>query len=152
MASDQTKLQILDTAEELLALEGYVATSHRRVADGAGVNLAAIRYHFGDKKALYRDVLQYAFFSLTGEDPAEWAGAEAGGPEQGIEALVRSLLSQLLREGESARFANLVAREMVDPTEFAVPRQDCRYRRSLRLGTRRRWSFRLLREPPHRSQ
>ena len=89
----------------------------REICRRAGTNVAAVNYHFGDKKGLYREVLQYAFFSLAGKDPSEWVGVEAGGPEQGIHALVRSLLSQLLREGKSVRFAKLVAREMVDPTE-----------------------------------
>lgn len=58
MSSDQTKTQILNAAEELLAREGYVAASHRRVAAAADVNLAAIRYHFGTKQALFRAVIE----------------------------------------------------------------------------------------------
>ena len=87
--------------------QGFRNARIRDICQRAGTNVAAVNYHFGDKKGLYGDVLQHAFFSLTGADPTEWVGAEAGGPEQGVHALVRSLLSQLLREGESARYAML---------------------------------------------
>ena len=115
--SAETKQRLLKAASEVFIDQGFRNARIRDICRRASANVAAVNYHFGDKKGLYRDVLQYAFFSLTGEDPTKWVGAEVGGPEQGIHALVRSLLSQLLREGESAGFANLVAREMVDPTE-----------------------------------
>lgn len=112
-----TKQKLLEAASEVFVDKGFRNARVRDICQRAGANVAAVNYHFGDKKGLYRDVLQYAFFSLTGKDPIAWIGAEPGGPEQGVHALVRSLLSQLLREGVSARYAKLVAREMVDPTE-----------------------------------
>lgn len=47
-----TKQKILDTAEQLFAQQGYAATSMRQIISGAGVNLAAIHYHFGSKEEL----------------------------------------------------------------------------------------------------
>ncbi len=115
--SAETKQKLLEAASEVFVDQGFRNARVREICQRAGTNVAAVNYHFGDKKGLYRDVLQYAFFSLAGKDPTEWVTAEDDGPENGIRALVRSLLSQLLREGESVRYAKLVAREMVDPTE-----------------------------------
>jgi AcrR family transcriptional regulator len=47
-----TKQRILDTAERLIAERGYAATSLRHIIAEAGVNLAAIHYHFGSKEEL----------------------------------------------------------------------------------------------------
>ena len=46
-----TKDRILDAAEERFAEEGF-GTSLRSITSHAGVNLAAIHYHFGSKEAL----------------------------------------------------------------------------------------------------
>lgn len=53
-----TKDQILDAAERLLAENGYSATSLRMITAAAGVNLAAVNYHFGSKEALARAVFR----------------------------------------------------------------------------------------------
>jgi AcrR family transcriptional regulator len=47
-----TKDKILDTAERLIGERGYAATSLRHVIAEAGVNLAAVHYHFGSKEEL----------------------------------------------------------------------------------------------------
>jgi AcrR family transcriptional regulator len=45
----ETKDKILDAAERLFADQGVAATSLRQVVGEAGVNLAAVHYHFGSK-------------------------------------------------------------------------------------------------------
>jgi AcrR family transcriptional regulator len=47
-----TKEKILDTAERLIGEQGYAATSLRHIIAQAGVNLAAVHYHFGSKEGL----------------------------------------------------------------------------------------------------
>ncbi len=53
----ETKDKILDTAERLIAEQGYAATSLRHIIAEAGVNLAAIHYHFGSKEELLDEVI-----------------------------------------------------------------------------------------------
>src|SRR5271165_7110012 len=52
-----TKHKILDTAERLIAEQGYAATSLRHIITQAGVNLAAIHYHFGSKEELLDELI-----------------------------------------------------------------------------------------------
>jgi AcrR family transcriptional regulator len=47
-----TQEKILDTAERLIGEQGYAATSLRQIINAAGVNLAAVHYHFGSKEEL----------------------------------------------------------------------------------------------------
>jgi AcrR family transcriptional regulator len=53
-----TKQKILDTAERLFAEQGYSSTSLRHIIAEAGVNLAAIHYHFGSKEDLLDQLVQ----------------------------------------------------------------------------------------------
>ena len=52
-----TKSRILDAAELLFAEHGFKETSLRTITSKAGVNLASVNYHYGDKKTLIRAVL-----------------------------------------------------------------------------------------------
>jgi AcrR family transcriptional regulator len=57
MADSTTKDRILDAAESLFADLGFEATSLRAVTQAAGVNLAAVNYHFQSKEALLLAVI-----------------------------------------------------------------------------------------------
>lgn len=52
-----TKDRILDAAEALFMEHGFEATSLRLITTKAGVNLAAVNYHFGSKEELFQAVL-----------------------------------------------------------------------------------------------
>ncbi|MGB3667588.1 MAG: TetR/AcrR family transcriptional regulator [Bermanella sp.] len=56
MARVDTVTRILDAAEELFAEHGFAETSLRTITTRADVNLAAVNYHFGSKKALIQAV------------------------------------------------------------------------------------------------
>jgi AcrR family transcriptional regulator len=60
-----TKQRILDAAEHLFALEGFRGTSLRDITGRAGVNLAAVNYHFGSKEALLRAVMERRLIPLN---------------------------------------------------------------------------------------
>src|SRR6185437_848559 len=55
--SADTKTRILDAAEALFTEHGFEATSLRQLTAAAGVNLAAVNYHFGSKEELFQAVL-----------------------------------------------------------------------------------------------
>lgn len=111
----EARAQLLSAALALFAEHGFAKTSTRAIAQAAGVNLAAIRYYFGDKAGLYA-----ACF-------AEPLGGNAGDlthlyedPDLPIaEALRRLLVSYVepLKQGEVVRQCmRLHLREMLEPT------------------------------------
>jgi len=55
---DETRSLLLDTALRLFATHGFENVSTRQLSKEAGVNVAAIAYHFGGKRELYRAVLE----------------------------------------------------------------------------------------------
>lgn len=55
--SPNTKEALLDAAERLFTENGYNAVSTRDLAEAAGANLAAIKYHFGSKAKLFIEVV-----------------------------------------------------------------------------------------------
>jgi AcrR family transcriptional regulator len=61
-----TRERILQTAEQLFAEKGIDAVSLREITAGAGVNIAAVHYHFGSKKAVLEEL-----FALRGGPIAE---------------------------------------------------------------------------------
>jgi AcrR family transcriptional regulator len=54
----KTVAKILATADRLFSSYGYERASLRQLTEEAGVNLAAVNYHFGDKESLYRAVIK----------------------------------------------------------------------------------------------
>lgn len=62
MANDantgDTRQRILSTAERLFATHGFAGTSLRTLTQEAGVNLAAVNYHFRSKERLIEEVLR----------------------------------------------------------------------------------------------
>jgi AcrR family transcriptional regulator len=56
LSTADTKTRLLDAAERLFAEDGFAATSFRDITGEAGVNGAAVHYHFGSKEGLLREV------------------------------------------------------------------------------------------------
>src|SRR5512134_3133369 len=89
-----TKERILDAAEALFMVQGFTATSLRMITTRAGVNLAAVNYHFGSKDELVRAVFTRRLGPLNRERVAllEELEEQAGGrplvPEQVLEAFL----------------------------------------------------------------
>ncbi|MDA1092219.1 MAG: TetR/AcrR family transcriptional regulator [Acidobacteria bacterium] len=96
MAAD-TKERILDAAEHLFADHGFPATSLRDITQEAGVNLAAVNYHFGSKEALLIAVLDRKIAPVNRARLTQLAALEAGAGNDPVptEHLVRAFLTPL---------------------------------------------------------
>lgn len=117
-----TKTQILDAAEKLFAEFGFDATSLRAVTRTAGVNLAAVNYHFGTKEGLFRAVFARRIEPLNQERLERLsdivAAADAQNTTPVLEDLLRAMLEPALRvalEPGGADFLRLMGRMHADP-------------------------------------
>ncbi len=89
-----TKQRILDTAERLFGELGYDAVSLRQIIAAAGVNLAAVHYHFGSKEDLLDQVVLRKVgpvndARLARLDQAEKQAADAPVP---VDSILRAFL------------------------------------------------------------
>ena len=104
MAQSETVERILDAAEQLFAEKGFAETSLRLITSKAGVNLAAVNYHFGSKKALIQAVftrfLDPFVVSLEQElDNHQQSGNPHPSLEELLEMLVKLVLALTPRSG-----------------------------------------------------
>jgi len=59
-AGDQTRVNLVETAERLFALHGIEAISMRRIGEEAGcANNSVVKYHFGDKATIVEAVYRH---------------------------------------------------------------------------------------------
>jgi AcrR family transcriptional regulator len=104
---------------------GYEGTSMRQITGEAGVNLAAVNYHFGSKESLMQEVFRRRLDWLNEErmralDALE---AEAAGQALKPSAIVDAFFGTLLRmAGDENRggmtFLRLLGRTLTEPSEF----------------------------------
>jgi AcrR family transcriptional regulator len=120
----ETRTRILDAAEELFMQHGFEGTSMRLLTAKAGVNLAAVNYHFGSKHALIEAVFRRRLDPMNAARVAELDKLEAdcAGRAPGAEAIIRAFLSPSLRLIEDAKgggrnFIRLLGRTYTDPVK-----------------------------------
>lgn len=111
-----TRTQILEAAGAVFASVGFRDATVREICHRAGVNIAAVNYHFGDKETLYREVLRYSqTLAFTQYPPLLEVSPEAP-PEERLRAFLHSWLLRTFSPGAIAWHGQLISREMVDPT------------------------------------
>ncbi len=82
MTTSDIKERILNAAERIFEEQGLEAVSLRAVTSEAGVNIAAVNYHFGSKAALLKAMTQRFFTSVNAEQLQRLAVLE--GRERGV--------------------------------------------------------------------
>lgn len=112
---DATEARILETAGHVFAETGFQAAKVRDICARAGVNLAAVNYHFGDKLGLYHQVLRYA--ACAAGNAASFNPILPGRtPEAKLRAFVLGLLQQIYGEDRPAWPVRLMTHELAQPT------------------------------------
>ncbi|MDH4573357.1 TetR/AcrR family transcriptional regulator [Salinicola acroporae] len=98
MARPDTVTRILDTAEVLFAEKGFAETSLRNITTRAKVNLAAVNYHFGSKKALIQAVFARYLDPFSERLNLALDGLEARYRKEGVplEVLLEQLATSVL--------------------------------------------------------
>lgn len=114
-AEDRTRDEILRAAGEEFAERGYRAATIRAICRRAGKNIALVKYHFGDKEALYSEVLRDAAHATRLEELRPLLDEDLP-PEQIVRNVIRKRLHNARRKDQTGRYSILMAREMAEPT------------------------------------
>lgn len=123
MSTDQTRLAILTAAERLYAERSFGDVTLRDIVAEAGVNLAAVNYHFGSKDELIAELYVSRSVVLNRERLAALKAAEArGGGRAVIGEVIAALVGPPLRGClDPDRQRSAAARFMVRASAESVP-------------------------------
>lgn len=120
--SESTREALLDAAEKLFAERGVAATSIRDIIGAAGVNLGAINYHFGTKKALVLAVFSRRLSPVSGRqfELLNRVEQDAGGRPPRLEAVLEAMIRPPIERSFTAgkrdtAFMRLVGRFYGEP-------------------------------------
>jgi TetR/AcrR family transcriptional regulator, regulator of cefoperazone and chloramphenicol sensitivity len=113
-SEESTREKILNAAGEVFAEEGFEGATIRAITERAGVNVAAVNYHFRDKAELYAKVVLEACSVQAALKDAMAEGADS--PEGRLRSIVHHFVRYLLDPSRPAWMRRLKAREMADPT------------------------------------
>jgi TetR/AcrR family transcriptional regulator, regulator of cefoperazone and chloramphenicol sensitivity len=110
----RSRERIVAAALRLFAEHGFANTSTREIAKAAGVNIALIAYHFGDKAGLYRAAFSEPMGSPKDDIPL--FDDPRFTLQQALQGLYAGFIEPL-KQGELVRLCvRLHMREMIEPT------------------------------------
>jgi AcrR family transcriptional regulator len=115
-SSASTKERILTAAELLFAQRGFDGASLRQLTAAAGVNLAAVNYHFGSKDRLVEEVFRRRLDTLNAHRLAalsKVAGQDDTTLEDVLDAFIRPALA-LSSDGSGSLFMRVLARAFAE--------------------------------------
>jgi AcrR family transcriptional regulator len=114
-----TRMRIVEVAGPIFAEKGRRETTIRDIVQAAGVNQAAVNYHFRDKDGLYAEVLRVATHTAREQEPSEDAPAE-----QRLRDLVRTSVERVMGHQRQAWHTRLMLRELEEPSPAFVTLMD----------------------------
>lgn len=113
----QTCARLLEAAAQEFAANGYHHATVREICKRADANVAAVNYHFGDKCGLYSATLKHWIGVSLEKFPPLMGVAENAPAIERLRGFIEGSLSRMLDCGSAGWHGQLMAREMVEPTE-----------------------------------
>ena len=114
--SPERRRELLDTAAEVFAAQGYNATTVRKIADEAGMLAGSLYYHFDSKESMLDEILSTFLDELwQGYDSVLAAGL---GPRETIEALVTESFREIDRHRAAVAIYQKESRHLAAQPRF----------------------------------
>jgi len=115
---EDTKQRLIAVAGEVFAEQGFRAATVREICSKANANVASVNYYFGDKQQLYFQAVHAAHCCPPDLMHPVWPAGI--GPEGKLRFFVERFLTHLLTDERPAWHAQLMMREMAEPTDACV--------------------------------
>ena len=112
---DDTRTKLLDAAGQVFAESGFQAATVREICARAGVNIALVNYHFGDKLELYTEVLRHSV-GASGNGIISQALRSTAPPEEAFRELIHAMLLRVCRGDRPGWHFRLMMHEFAQPT------------------------------------
>ncbi len=113
--SDDTRSKLIDAAGQVFSESGFQAATVREICARAGVNIALVNYHFGDKLELYTEVLRHSV-GASGNGIINQAIASVAPPEAAFRELIQAMLLRVCRADRPGWHFRLMMHEIAQPT------------------------------------
>jgi AcrR family transcriptional regulator len=113
----RARQQLLEAAGQVFAEKGFDRATGKEICRRAGMNAAAVNYHFNGIDGLYAAVLREAHGRLFTLDAINAAIAGKVGAKAKLRAILESLLKVLLSPVSSSWVLRVLGREIVAPTQ-----------------------------------
>ncbi len=111
---DETHVRLLEAAGEIFAEVGFQAATIRDICARAGTNVASVNYHFGDKVALYTEVLKSA---ICAAEAGAWRELDDSvPPEECLRMFIRFMFRNFQRPDKPGWHIKLMMHELAQPT------------------------------------
>ena len=110
-----TRTKLLDAAGQVFAESGFQAATVREICARAGVNIALVNYHFGDKLELYTEVLRHSV-GAPGNGIINQAIDSAAPPEEAFRELIHAMLLRVCRADRPGWHYRLMMHEFAQHT------------------------------------
>ncbi|MFF9145753.1 TetR/AcrR family transcriptional regulator [Streptomyces sp. NPDC055051] len=112
----ERRRELLDVAAEVFAVQGYDATTVRRIADAAGLLAGSLYYHFDSKESMLDEILSGFLDELwTRYDAVLAAGL---GPRETLEALVTESFREIDRHRAAVAIYQKESGQLRDQPRF----------------------------------
>ncbi|MFF2895829.1 TetR/AcrR family transcriptional regulator [Streptomyces sp. NPDC057966] len=108
--------ELLATAAEVFAAQGYNATTVRKIADAAGMLAGSLYYHFDSKESMLDEILS-TFLTELWEGYDKVLAAQLA-PRRTIEALVTESFREIDRHRAAVAIYQKEARHLADQPRF----------------------------------
>ncbi|MEO0794201.1 MAG: TetR family transcriptional regulator [Verrucomicrobiota bacterium] len=108
-----TRQRLLEVAEQFYAERGFEGTSLRSLTDAAGVNLAAVNYHFGSKRNLMWEMFSARIEPINTQRMFLLDKVLAGPELPTLEGVFDALLVPVFDVAQGPNGANLIFLRMI---------------------------------------
>jgi AcrR family transcriptional regulator len=113
----EPRQRLLEAAEDLFAQRGFDGATVREICDRAGMNVAAVNYHFGDKQALFVEAVKSAYACATAGLPPTWPPGTP--PVEKLRTFIR-MMATAMNGPVRPSALQLMMREMANPSPAVV--------------------------------
>lgn len=111
---EATRLRIIEAAGQVVAEKGYQDTTSKEICKRAGVNLAAVNYHFGSRDGLYLAVISEVMGHLLELEYLKQVAASDKSAEEKLGEMIDGLVHSLIEE--RSWHTRVWAREILTPS------------------------------------
>ncbi|MFJ9816308.1 TetR/AcrR family transcriptional regulator [Streptomyces sp. NPDC101151] len=116
-AAQARRSELLGTAAEVFAEQGYNATTVRTIADHAGMLAGSLYYHFDSKESMLEEILRTFLDELW--DGYDAVLASGLGPRETLEALVVESFREIDRHRAAVAIYQKESKQLVAQDRFA---------------------------------